>query len=61
MDPERIERLMDRMGVPPERRAKVAEKIEMIWADRIEENVIAAEAVGFPEVTALLDSIAKGK
>ena len=60
MDPERIQRLLDRLNVPEERRAKVAEKIELIWADKIEEQVIAAEAEGFTQVRNILDRISRG-
>lgn len=60
MDQDRINSILDRMNVPPERRAAVTEKILLIWQDRIEENVIAAEATGFPEVNAILDRISRG-
>ncbi len=60
MDPDRIQRLMDRLNVPLERRAQVAEKIELIWADKIEESVIAAEAEGFTQVRNILDRISRG-
>lgn len=60
MDSERIQRLLDRLNVPLERRAQVAEKIELIWADKIEESVVAAEAEGFTHVRKILDRISRG-
>lgn len=57
MDPQRIKSILDRLNVPEERRLAVTEKIMLIWADRVEESVIAAEAEGFTHVRNILDRI----
>ena len=60
MDPKKIRRLIANFQIPPERQAQFTDKVWLIWADRIEEQVIGAEALGFPEVKKILDKISKG-
>jgi hypothetical protein len=60
MDPKRIRRLISHFQIPLERQAQFADKVWLVWADRIEEQVMGAEALGFPEVKKILDKIKKG-
>lgn len=60
MDPKRIRRLIANFQIPPERQAQFTDKVWLIWSDRIEEQVMGAEALGFPEVKELLKKFTKG-
>jgi hypothetical protein len=52
--------LITKFQIPPEGQAKFAEKVWLVWADRIEEQVMAAEALGFPDVKKILEKVSKG-
>ena len=60
MDPKRIQQIMFQLNIPPERQKKAREKIWLVWAERVEELVIAQEALGFPEIKDLLARISRG-
>jgi len=60
MDPRRIRQLINKFQIPPENQAKFAEKVWLVWADRMEEQVMAAEALGFPDVKKILEKVSKG-
>lgn len=60
MDKKDLDRLVIKMNVPPERQAAFKDRVWLIWADRVEQLVIAAEAEGFPQVNQLLTRIKNG-
>lgn len=55
-----MKQIIAQLRIPQERIRQVEEKIWLIWADRIEEHVIAQEALGFPEIKDLLARISRG-
>ena len=60
MNPRRMKQIIANLRIPQERIGQVEEKIWLIWNDRIEEQVIAQEALGFPEIKDLLRRISRG-
>jgi len=60
LDPRRMKQIIANLRIPQERIRQVEEKIWLIWNDRVEEHVIAQEALGFPEIKDLLARISRG-
>jgi hypothetical protein len=55
-----MKQIIANLRIPQERIRQVEEKIWLIWNDRIEEQVIVQQALGFPEIKDLLARISRG-